>query len=84
MAASGIDLGQGSATDVLASTEYIGERQAMMIRDETNRQVWQYRVQQAQYQADQQNKLAQANAINPDLTAFGSMLGSAASFAMAA
>lgn len=84
MAASGIDLGQGSATDVLASTEYMGERQAMMIRDNTNRQVWQDRVAQSQAQAQQQYKLAQANAINPDMVGFGSMLGSAAAFAMAA
>lgn len=84
MAASGIDLGQGSAPDVLASTEYMGERQAMMIRDDTNRQVWQDRVQQYQAQAQQQAALAKMNAINPDMMAFGSMLGSAASFAMAA
>jgi hypothetical protein len=82
MAASGIDLGQGSATDVLASTEYMGERQALMIRDDTNRQVWQDRNQQAMYQADQQAKLAQMNAINPDMAAVTSLLGSAGSFAM--
>jgi hypothetical protein len=82
LAASGIDLGQGSATDVLASTEYMGERQAMMIRDDTNRQVWQDQVQQIQAQAQQQYKLAQANAINPDTADFGSFLGSASSFAM--
>lgn len=81
MAASGVDLGQGSATDVLASTEYMGERNAMMIRDDTNRQVWQDRNQQSMYQADQKAKLAQMNAINPDMAAFGSLLGSATSFA---
>lgn len=82
MAASGIDLGQGSATDVLASTEFMGERNAAMIRDDTNRQVWQYHNQQAMYQADQQAKLAQQSAINPDMEAFGSLLGSASSFGM--
>ncbi len=82
MAASGVDLGQGSATDVLASTEYMGERNAMMIRDDTNRQVWQDRNQQSMYQADQKAKLAQMDAINPDMAAFGSLLGSASSFAM--
>jgi len=81
MAASGVDLGQGSATDVLASTEYMGERNAMMIRDDTNRQVWNERNQQAMYQTQQRAKLAQADAINPDMAAFGSLLGSAASFA---
>jgi hypothetical protein len=76
MAAGGIDLGQGSATDVLASTEYMGERNAMMIRDDTNRQVWQDRNQQSMYQSEQQAKLAQMDAINPDRAAFGSLLGS--------
>jgi hypothetical protein len=82
MAAGGIDLGQGSATDVLASTEYMGERNAAMIRDDTNRQVWQYHNQQAAYTADQQARLAEQSAINPDMAAFGSLLGSASSFAM--
>lgn len=81
MAASGVDLGQSSATDVLVSTEYMGERNAMMIRDDTNRQVWNDRNQQAMYLADQKAKLAQADAINPDMAAFGSLLGSATSFA---
>ena len=84
MAAGGVDLGQGSATDVLASTEYMGERNAMMIRDDTNRQVWQDQSQQAMYQAEQRARLAQMNAINPDMAAFGSLLGSAGSFAMGA
>ena len=82
MAASGVDLGQGSATDVLASTEYMGERNALMIRDDTNRQVWNDRNRQAMFQADQKAKLAQADAVNPDMAAFGSLLGSASSFAM--
>jgi len=76
MAAGGIDLGQGSATDVLASTEYMGERNVAMIQDDTNRQVWQYHTQQAMYQADQQAKLAQQGAINPDMEAFGAILNS--------
>lgn len=80
LGASGIDLGQGSATDVLASTEYMGERDAMMIRDDTNRQVWQDRNQQAMYQTQQQADLARMNAINPEMAAFGSLLGSAGSF----
>ena len=80
LAASGIDLGQGSATDVLASTEYMGERQAMTIRDDTNRQVWQDQVQQ--YQDQQQARLSKMQMANPDMAAFKSMLGSAASFAI--
>jgi len=82
MGASGVDMGQGSATDVLASTEYMGERDVAMIQDDTNRQVWQLHNQQAAYTADRQAKLAEQNAINPDMAAFGSLLGSASSFAM--
>lgn len=82
LVANGVDLGQGSATDMLASTEYMGERNAMMIRDDSNRQVWNDHNQQAMYLADQKARLAQADAINPDMAAFGSLLGSASSFAM--
>ncbi len=77
LAASGVDLGEGSATDVLASTEYLGERQVLTIRDDTNRQVWALRNQQAADLRDQQFKLAQSSAINPAVEAFGSLLGSA-------
>lgn len=84
MAASGIDLGQGSATDVLASTAYMGERNAAMIRDDTNRQVWNYRNQQAASLYQQQARLAQRDAINPEMAAFTSLLGSGLSYAAAA
>lgn len=82
MAASGIDLGQGSATDVLASTAYIGERNAAMIRDKTNREVWKNRYEQAMSQYEQKARLAQMNAINPDREAFSSLMGSAMMFAL--
>ncbi len=81
MAAGGIDLGQGSATEVLASTEYMGQREAAAIHDDTARQVWALNNQKAQFLAEQQAKLAQSNAINPDMAAFGSFLGSAGSYA---
>ncbi len=80
MAASGVDLGQGSPTDVLASTEYMGEREALTIRDDTNRQVWALQTQQQGLLRDQQFKLAQQSAINPAVQAFGTLLGGASSF----
>ncbi len=80
MAASGVDLGQGSANDVLASTEYMGEREALSIRDDTNRQVWALQTQQAGLLRDQQFKLAQQATINPATRAFGTLLGGASSF----
>ncbi len=80
MAASGVDMGQGSPNDVLASTEYMGEREALTIRDDTNRQVWALQNQQAGLLRDQQFKLAQQHAITPAVQAFGTLLGGASSF----
>lgn len=72
MGANGIDLGQGSATDVLASTDLLGDRDKATIMDNALRTAWGYKVQAAQY--------ANANrSIHPGLAAFGSLFGSATS-----
>lgn len=72
MGANGVDLGSGSATDVLASTDLLGERDTATIMDNALRTAWGYKVQAAQY--------ANANrSIHPGLAAFSSLLGSASS-----
>lgn len=72
MGANGVDLGYGSATDVLASTDLLGDRDKATIMDNALRTAWGYKVQEAQY--------ANANrSIHPGLAAFGSLLGSAGS-----
>lgn len=72
MASNGVDLGEGSATDVLASTDLLGDHDKATIMDNALRTAWGYRVQSAQYK----NANAQ---IHPGLAAFSSLLGSASS-----
>jgi len=67
---------------VLASTAYIGERDAAMIRDETSREVWKNRYEQKMALYEQQASLDRMNAISPDRDAFNSLLGSAMMFAL--
>jgi len=69
MAARGIDLGEGSALDILTTTDLMGERDALTIRDNAVREAWGY-TQQAnnargnadvyQYRADSNSPLTAA------------------------
>lgn len=79
LAASGVDLGYGSATDVLTSTKVLGEADAMQIHDNALREAWGYRTQATAYR--NQGKLGRsgADSISPLMSGVGSLLGSAAS-----
>lgn len=78
LAANGVDIGQsGSAQDVLSSTAYMGERDALTIRDNTAMQVYGYKRQQANYLSEAAQYRKGAGNINPSLAAAGSLLGSA-------
>lgn len=72
LAANGVDLGEGSATDVLASTDMLGDRDAATIMDNALRTAWGYQVQEAQYKNANRN-------IHPGLDFFSSIFGSATS-----
>jgi hypothetical protein len=58
MAANGIDLGDGNAVDVLASTEIMKEVDMNQITANAVRSAWGYRTQAAQVQADGINQSA--------------------------
>lgn len=79
LAASGVDLGQGSATEVLAGTKLIGEHDALTIRDNANRAAWGYRTQKTNFENEAAMSFSAASSINPGMEAFGSLLGSAGS-----
>lgn len=81
MAANGIDLGEGSATDMLATTEFLGKRDQLTIRDNAMRQAWGYQVQAQNYTDAGQAMTATGDAINPLMAGATSLLGSATSFA---
>jgi hypothetical protein len=82
MAANGIDIGAGgSASDVLTSTDYIGERDALAIRNDALRSAWGYRTQRDNYLDNARNLRRGAKQINPMFSALTSLLGSASSVA---
>ncbi|MBI5900849.1 MAG: hypothetical protein HZB40_16710 [Rhodocyclales bacterium] len=84
LAANGIDLGVGSAADLLATTKFMGEHDALTIRDNAARRAWAYRAQSQDFTSDASFKSAAGSNINPFMagassfmTGAGSMLTSA-------
>jgi hypothetical protein len=76
LAASGVELGQGSALDVLATTAHVGEMDAMTIKDNTARTAWARRVQKQDYLNNAAALQSAASAIDPTTAMFASLLGS--------
>lgn len=83
LAANGIDLGQGSATDILTTTVHTGEVDALTIRDNAARQAWANRVQAQNDTSNAAATRASASAIDPTYAGLTSLMGSASSFAAA-
>ena len=74
MAANGVDLGTGSASEVLATTKFMGENDALTIRDNTARQAWALREQGKGYGAEAGADSAISGSIDPFMTASTSLL----------
>ncbi len=81
MAANGIDLGSDSATHILTTTDYMGERDAITVRDNATRNAWGYRTQGANYRAQALMEGANASAISPLGSGSGSLLTGAGTVA---
>lgn len=77
LAANGIDLGQGSAAEILTSTDFMGEVDANTIAANAVRQAWGYRTQGMNFQNEALMKRSTAGAINPGMTAATTLLGEA-------
>ncbi len=77
LAANGVDLGEGNANEVLTTTAFMGERDALTIRDNAARQAWAYQVQGANAMANAGLKQAASDSVNPLLAGATSLLGSA-------
>lgn len=77
MAANGIDLGEGSATDILTSTDVMGEVDANTIAANAVRSAWGYRTQGMNAKNEALMKRATASGISPGMAATSSLLGSA-------
>lgn len=82
MAANGIDMANsGSATDILATTKYMGERDALTIQDNTAQRVWADKNNAAAYLSEAGASRAASDSINPTMTGVGTFLTGAGSFA---
>ena len=77
MAANGIVMGPGSANEVLASSKYMGERDAMTVQNNTANQVWADQMQAQNYTSEANADNAEKKAISPILGAASSLLGTA-------
>lgn len=81
MAANGIDLGEGSAVDVLTSTDLMKENDTNTITANAVRAAWGMRAQATNYKNEATAKRASADSINPFMNGASSLLGSASSLA---
>lgn len=87
LAANGIDLGEGTATDLLTTTKFMGEHDALTIRDNASRKAWAYRVQSSSYSDEEAMRKSVATGmdttsgggINPTMVGVTSLLSSAGS-----
>lgn len=76
MAANGIDLGEGNAAEVQASTDIMKEIDKNTAHANAVRSAWGYRTQGMNYQTEATVKRGTAGGISPGMSAVGSLLGS--------
>ena len=81
LAARGIDLGEGSALDILTTTDFMGERDALTTRDNAEKEAWGHRVRGAGLAADAGLLSNAASNINPFASAAGTLLTGASGVA---
>ncbi|WP_434516439.1 hypothetical protein AB6Q56_07455 [Dechloromonas sp. ARDL1] len=81
LAANGIDLGEGSAAEIQASTDIMKEIDKNTVEANAVRSAWGYRTQAVNYENEALMKRAGAGAISPFMSAAGSLLGSAGTVA---
>lgn len=78
MGANNVVMGTGSATDILATTKYMGARDALTVQDNAARKAWAYQNEAQNAQSNSQFQSARAGSINPMLQGFSSFMGAAA------
>jgi len=81
MAANGVDLGGGSAQNILNDTDYLTAVDAATLRDNAAREAWGYRMQSRSYTDKAASARSGASGISPWLSAGTSLLTSATSVA---
>lgn len=73
-AARGLDMGVGSALDILTDTDYMGDVDALTERSNAQREAWAKREQARGALADASNLSAQARSISPGRSALTSLI----------
>lgn len=81
MAANGVALDEGSAVDILTSTDYLNEADANTIQMNAARAAWGYRTQATSYNDNADALRAGASAASPSSAAGLSLLGGAGQLA---
>jgi hypothetical protein len=81
LAASGVAIDEGSALNTLLDTDFMGEQDAMTIRDNSKKEAWGARVQAGNYASDSSMLLNRADAENPNGAMFGTLLTGAGNVA---
>lgn len=74
LAGRGIDLSEGSALNILTDTEYLGEQDALTVKDNTAKNVWAAKVQANNDRANADLLKMRANNENPLLSGASSLL----------
>ena len=74
LAANGIDISEGSALNILSDTDWMGEQDALTIRNNANREAWGNRVQADNQNSNSAMLKASADAQNPLLSGVSSIM----------
>lgn len=77
LAANGVDLGTGSAAEILTSTDIAKENDINTITANAVRSAWGYRTQATNFKNDALMKRAGADSISPGMAAFTTLVGGA-------
>ena len=81
LAANGVQMGEGSAAELVASTDLMIAMDANQIMANAVQSAWGHRTQAVNYQAEAMTKSAAGSGISPFGMATGSLLGNAGSVA---
>lgn len=73
LAANGMDIGEGSALDIMADTAFTGELDALTIRDNARREAFGYEVDAYNKSASAVMKRSAASNISPATAALGTL-----------
>jgi hypothetical protein len=74
LAGNGIDISEGSALQILSDTDWMGEQDALTVRDNASREAWAYRQQGSNAQSNSNMLRASADAQNPLLSGATSIM----------